>query len=184
MKRIILLAVVALLYGTVLAPPRAAVSRRGRIDPLTPKARSVEQAIAAGRFADALPVALEISRTYQDDPLPDLWLTTIYRSLDRPEDEAAHWERYVTHSSVPERACPAMAEAYARFAPRDRIVAAYARCAEIDARDPQRFIDLGTAYDVDGHRADALVAYRRARALDPADPSIARRIRAVEGEAH
>jgi tetratricopeptide (TPR) repeat protein len=146
------------------------------LDALAPQPRSVEQAIGERRFADALPVALELQRTHEDEPLVAYWLATIFHGLDRPRDEVAAWETYIRLSSAPAEACPAIADAYQRLGDRARALELYRRCVDYDPREPDRLVDLGAACERERKFDQALVAYRSAARLDPHNPMLARRI--------
>jgi tetratricopeptide (TPR) repeat protein len=147
-----------------------------RLDALAPQPRSVERAIGERRFADALPVAHELQRTHEDEPLIAYWLATIYHGLDRPRDEAAAWETYIDLSSTPAEACPAIAEAYERLGDRERSFGLYRRCVDYDPGEPDRLVDLGEACERDQKYDEALAAFRSAALLDPHNPILARRV--------
>jgi tetratricopeptide (TPR) repeat protein len=144
----------------------------GRLDPLAPAPREVEQAIAAGRFADGLSLALDLQQTYPRDPLVSQWLGRIYRGLDRRADEAAAWERFVERSTEPVEACPAIAQAYEAAEDRERALAWFQRCVEYRPHDPERLADLAAAWERAGDRRQALDGYQRASRLDPGDPAL------------
>ena len=141
MKRSLLLACLLAVYAAPLGE-RWWSGREGAnaFDALQPRSREVERAIAAGRFADALPMAAGLEKTYPREALVAYWLAGIYRGLDRPGDEVAAWERYVALSSAPEEAredaCPAIAEARERLGDRAGALREYQHCAELDPADP------------------------------------------------
>jgi tetratricopeptide (TPR) repeat protein len=146
------------------------------LDALAPQSRSVEQAIGERRFADALPVALELQQAHADESLVAYWLATIFHGLDRPRDELAAWETYIRLSSAPVDACPDIAEAYERLGDRARAVEQYQRCAGYDPREPDRLVDLGEAWEREQKVEQALATYQSAALLDPHNPALARRI--------
>jgi tetratricopeptide (TPR) repeat protein len=146
------------------------------LDALAPQSRSVERAIGERRFADALPVALELQRAYEDESLIAYWLATIYHGLDRPRDEVAAWERYIRLSSAPAEACPNIADALERLGERARALEQYQRCVGYDPREPDLLVDLGDAWEREQKVAQALATYRSAALLDPHNPALARRI--------
>lgn len=174
-KRVLLLVVLLGAYGVFLERRLSPEGPAG-LDVVSPRARQVEHAIAAGRFADALPIALELEASYSGEPLVVYWLALTYHGLGRFADETAAWERFITLGAAPEEACPELANAYALTGDDDGGVRAYARCAGLDPRDPERLLDLGDALDRARRPAEALEAYRRAASLDPKHPVIARRI--------
>jgi tetratricopeptide (TPR) repeat protein len=182
-RRVALLLVLLGLYAAFLERRLSPAGAVG-LDPVSPRAREVEHAIAAERHADALPLALELEASYPREPLVAYWLALIYQGLGRGADEVAAWERFITLGAAPEEACPGLADARARHAGVDaeQGLRAYERCAELDPRDPERLIDLGDALDRARRRSDALDAYRRAAGLDPTHPVVRRRIDRVSRE--
>jgi tetratricopeptide (TPR) repeat protein len=177
-RRTLLIAFLAA-YGVVFFQPFSG-RRPDRLDPISARPRSVEQAIGDGRFADALAVALELRRDYPRDPLPLVWLAAIYRGLDRARDEVAVWEAYVSQVPAPSAACPALPDAYDRLRQTEQAIHAYERCVGYDPASPQRLIDLAVSWERRDDKAQALAAYRRAAQLDARDPLIRHRIQALE----
>lgn len=178
MKRPVLLTALLAVYAALLLR-LPATGAAVRLDPLEVRPRSVEQAMSERRFSDALPVTLELHEAYPGDPLTDYWLATIYQGLDRPADEVTAWTRYISASSTPAVACPALPLAYERLGQHEQSLLTYEHCAEYDPRDPQKLIDLAAAWEKDQNREAALTVYRRAALLDPSDPLISRHIRAL-----
>jgi tetratricopeptide (TPR) repeat protein len=138
-----------------------------RIEPLRSQARAVEQAIAARRFSQALPIALELESAYPTDALAPYWLAAIYRGLDRPADEASAWERFVSLSATREVVCPQMPDAYVRAGNAQEALRALVRCSEFDPQEPERTIDLALGLERAGRIDEALAAWRRASEQDP-----------------
>ena len=171
---IVLLAAYGVFFGRHIVSGGAV-----RFDPVGPEARQIEQAIAERRFDEAKQLATQLSGRYGSagDHLVDYWFALIAHGLQQPRDEAAAWERFIGPGAGPAgaEACPAMADAYARFEASPKIVAAYARCAALDSGNPERLIDLSDAYARAGWTADALDALHKAAALDPENPVIGRR---------
>jgi Flp pilus assembly protein TadD len=153
--------------------------RRGAFDPFLPAARALEQRIGEGRFADALPLAHALERTYPHEAQVAFWLARIHHGLNDAKSEAAAWEQYITLSEAPGEACPALPEAYARAGQETESLRAFERCAQFAPDDPEEFIDLGDAYARHGRERDARAAFERAADLDPENPDIHRRLRAV-----
>jgi tetratricopeptide (TPR) repeat protein len=153
-----------------------------RLDPQAPAPREVEQAIAVGRFLDALPIALDLQQTYSRDPLISLWLGRIYRGLERRADEAAAWETFVERSTEPLEACPAIAQAYEAIDDRERALVWFKRCVDFDPDDPERMADLAAAWERAGDRRQALDGYRRASRLDPGDPALVAQVSRLSSE--
>lgn len=184
MKRGLLIGVLLLLYAAPLIE-RSGLGQgsRGRFDALQPGPRDVERAIASHRFADALPVALDLQKAYPQEALVAYWLAGIYHNLDRPAEEAAAWEDFKQRSSAPEEACPSLAQAYERMNDRTRALAEFERCTTLDSRNPDRFVDLGEAAERLGEHARALAAFAHAGDLDPTDPSVAARFRELSTRA-
>lgn len=180
MKRTILFVVLLSAYAwTALHGIVADALHRNRFDPFLPLARRLEQRVEEKRYADALPIALDLERTYPDEPLVAYWIGRIRGGLDDRAAEAAAWEHYVAISSTPAEACPALAEAYAAAGRADAALDAYARCAAFDSTDADRLVDLGDAQLRAGRTREALSTFRRAAAIDPDNPEIGRRVRSV-----
>ena len=136
MCRALLLA--ALLAAYVAAGLRSAAGelvRAGRYDPFLPAARALEHRVEEGRFAEALPLALDLARAFPSEPEVAFSLARVHHGLHDAAAEAAAWEQYVTLSSTPGEACPALPEAYAAAGRADDARAASARCAGFDALD-------------------------------------------------
>ena len=144
--------------------------RRGAFDPLLPLGRAVEERIGERRFAEALPVALELQHAYPAEPQVVFWLARIHHGLHSSSEEAEAWERYVAISPSPAEACPAMPEAYARLGQMARALSSYERCARFAPDDVDRAMDVGEAYARDGRGADARAVFERAVRLDPDNP--------------
>jgi tetratricopeptide (TPR) repeat protein len=155
--------------------------RRGAFDPFLPAARALEQRIGEGRFADALPLARELERTYPGDAQVAFWLARVHQGLNDSGSEAAAWERYITLSAAPEEACPSLPEAYARAGRLAESLQAYERCAAFDDGDVVRLVDLGEAYARAHRTHDAIAQYERAASIDPGDPNLVSRMTALRG---
>jgi tetratricopeptide (TPR) repeat protein len=162
----------ALLLAYVALAQGPSWTEGDHLDPLAPAPREVEHAVAVGRFDDALLLALDLQRTYPDEPLVAQWLGHIYRGLGRRGEEASAWERYVAQSSEPAEACPAIAHAYEALEDRGRALAWFERCVSYGPDQPERLTDLAAAWERAGDRRQALDGYRRAARLDPGDPSL------------
>jgi len=170
--RTLLLGALLLAYAAVVfrVPARGAASK---FDPLDRRPHRVESLIVGARYAEALPLALELRRNFPNDPEPAFWLATIQRGLGRTGAEVEAWEDYARLSPEPLDACPAWPEAYTRIGRGDRALAIYERCAvTLDPRDPARWADLADAYTRAGRPQAAVEALRRAAALDPDNPAL------------
>jgi tetratricopeptide (TPR) repeat protein len=151
-------------------------STASAFDPLEARGRHVELAIEEGRFAEALPVALDLQRAYEAEPVIAYWLTEIYRALDRPQQEAEAWQTFLRHGGSPEDACPALPDAYARAGDSDRALRELEQCVRVAPDDPERLIDLAEAQAGRHDVADAIATYEKAVAKDPNDRRILRQI--------
>jgi tetratricopeptide (TPR) repeat protein len=170
------LAVLVAGYGSLwLSIGQSSLDRR--FDPLNPRGRHVEEAIAAGRFADALPVALSIRETFPEQPQVWYWLAEIYHGLDRPRDEAAAWDTFVSATTARPAACPEWPQAHARAGDEQAAVRAYEQCVGFAPDDPERLIDLADVLASRRQMDAARAAYARAAALDRTDPRAALRLR-------
>jgi tetratricopeptide (TPR) repeat protein len=172
------LAVLAAGYGWLwLSLGQSSLDRR--FDPLSPAGRHVEQAIESGQFADALPVALALQRSFPNQPQIWYWLAEIHHGLSQPEAEADAWTNFVSMSPARPAACPQWPEAHARAGHEAEAIQAYEQCASFAPDDPERLIDLADAL-ASRRRVDAArAAYARAATLDRSDPRPALRLRAL-----
>jgi len=108
---------------------------RGRFDPFLPAARAAEYRIEEQRFAEALPLVLDLWRAYPRESEVALSLARVQHGLRDAAAEAAAWEAYVKLSSAPAEACPALQDAYARAGKLAEAREAAARCLQFEARD-------------------------------------------------
>ncbi|HEV3140334.1 MAG TPA: tetratricopeptide repeat protein [Vicinamibacterales bacterium] len=178
-RTLLLIALLAAYAWTALHGIVIDALQRNRFDPFLPLARRLEQRIEEQRYADALPIALDLEKTYPSEPLVAYWIGRIRNGLGDRAAEAAAWERYVSISSTPAEACPALPEAYASIGKTGAALDAYTRCASFDPGDPDRLIDLGEAQRRAGRPSDALATLRRAATLDPDNPIVVRRIQSI-----
>ena len=174
-----ILAVLAIAYATVFIPNPV---RRKGFDPHAARPRVVEELISARQFSQALPLALELQRSFPNEAEVAFWVAAIHHGLGDSQAEATALEDYARLSSTLAAACPALPAAYERLGDRPRAVAAYERCLQQDPQDPDRVSDLAGAYQASGRTAEALELYRHAVALDPYNPSLARRLAALDGD--
>jgi tetratricopeptide (TPR) repeat protein len=176
-KRTLLLLALLLAYAwTALQGLVLGALHRNRFDPFLPLGRRLEQRVEEGRFADALPIALELEKTYPEEPLIAYWIGRIRNGLGDRAAEAAAWERYVAISSTPEEACPAWPEAIAATGHAAAALDAFARCAAFDATDADRLVDFGDAQLGAGRMDDARATFLRAAVIDPDNPLITSRL--------
>lgn len=175
------LAVVAALYAAVLWP-RSPAGSADRADPLSPPLRSIELALRDERPAEALQLAVAASQQYPRDPFLKYLEATALQQLARWEDEARAWEAYVAVSDTPGAACPAVAVAHERRGDESLALEWWRRCAAFEPDEPERLVDLADALARRGLRRDARERYAQARALDPANPGLARAIAAIGAE--
>jgi tetratricopeptide (TPR) repeat protein len=176
-RTLLLLSLLAAYAWTALQGVVLDAVHRHRFDPFLPLARRLEQRVEERRFGDALPLALELERSYPDEPLIQYWIGRIQNGLGDRRAESAAWERYVSVSSTPEEACPAWPEALAATGRADAALTAYTRCADFDAGDADRLVDLGDAQLRAGRSDEARTTFRRAETIDPGNPLIAGRLR-------
>lgn len=142
-------------------------------DPLEPRGREVERALADGRFQQAQPIVEELRERHPDDLTLLVWAATIAHGLGRPADEVAAWEAFLRGAKRSDEACPALPEAYARLGDGAGQLEALERCAALAPDDPERWGDLAAALAREGRQGEAAAALERVRALDPAHPALA-----------
>ncbi len=164
-------------YATVfIRLPASGFGLRPVFDPLAPRPRLVEQLIVAKQFEQALPLVVDLHRTFPREPQVIAWLAIIHSKLGSTEEEATAWENYVRISRTPAIACPALPEAYARLGDEQQALAAYERCVTFDPQDPDRLFDLANAYRRSNRTSAALELYRQAVSLDPYNPVLSERL--------
>lgn len=140
-RTLLFVALLVLYFGSALRPVIEDRLRHGAFHPFLAPARVLEQRLAEERFAEALPLARDLDRTYPGEAQIALWLARIHHGLNDAGAEAAAWERYIVRSSAPEEACPALPEAYARAGRPDASRDASARCTAFDDADGLRSSD-------------------------------------------
>src|SRR5262249_6786290 len=143
---------------------------------LAPRPHEVERFIVAKEYAAALPLALELRRSFPDEPQLMYWTAVIQQGLNDWSAEAKAWEEYVRASPTPEEACPALPEAYSHLGAASQALTAYERCSRFTPSDPDRLIDLANAYEGSERVTEAIALYRQAAALDPFNPVLTSRL--------
>jgi Flp pilus assembly protein TadD len=175
------LAILLLVYISIfMRDPLSAFRTRVSFDPLSPRAHVVEQLMAARQYARALPLAVELRRTFPGEPEVVYWIAVIHSGLNDWPSAASAWEEYMRLSSTPGEACPALADAYTRMGDAGEALAAYERCVRFDPTDSDRLFDLAGAYERAGRIVDAVPAYKQAATLDPYNPAIVARIEVLQ----
>lgn len=120
-----------------------------------------------GRYTEALPPTLELTRAFPKQHVYWERLALVYQHLGQAQDEAAAWERMVTVSPNPVDACPALPDAYARASKSSATALhAYRRCAAFDTENADMLFYLGRALDRAGDGKGAEAAYRKAVAVN------------------
>ena len=156
------------------------IFRRDAFNPFLPPARALELRLEDGRFAEALPLALDLDRAYPHEPQIAMWLARVHHGLNDAAREADAWESYVGLGTAPAEACPALPEAYARAGKPSDALRAYERCTTFAPNDAEAVIDLGDAYARERRWHDACAQYTRAAELDPDNPLPAARLSGFE----
>lgn len=148
------------------------IGRLREFEPLDARGRQAESAIEEGRFVDALPIVRELARQHESDPVVAYWLAEVHRGLGQHEEEARAWQHVLDLTGSPEFACPSLPEAYARAGDQARALDAYEHCASAAVDDPERWLDLGTAYAAAHRDRDAAAAFDKSRLLDDSNPRL------------
>ena len=110
-----------------------------------PAVRQADKLIAAGRFADALPIVLEARRLHLSSVGVLRQLARTYAGLGRLSEEAAAWEDVLAHSPATDDVCVRLSEVYRRLAEPARVAATVERCLPFDPHQPELFHDLAAA---------------------------------------
>ncbi len=175
-----LLALLFVAYAAVFVRLPAWSGAPAAFDPLEPRGREVERAIAAGQFDAALPIAEDLLAAHAGNPTVLFWLAEIHRGRTRHAEEAAALERLFQATQHAESVCPALPEAYGHLGDAARALDAYERCAAAGASDAERWFDLANAYAAAGRTADAERAFATSRTIDPTNPRLPTSVTAVE----
>jgi tetratricopeptide (TPR) repeat protein len=179
-RRLVLLLLLVAYAALFIRLP--SMRRHASFDPLDRQGREIEKDIESSRFAAALPIANALWSAHDHSATVAHWRAEIFRGLGRAADEAAAWEDYLRLSHQPDEACPALAVAYGHAGDQGRSLDAYERCAAAAPDDPERWIDLATAYQLAGRHSSASEAFQHAFALDPTDGRIPRDLDRADDE--
>jgi tetratricopeptide (TPR) repeat protein len=164
---VIALAALVLTYAAVIAWLRVPPAAPAVIDPMSRDVHAAERALVDGRLAEAQALTARVAERYPGDPFVS-WLTaTIAERQGRWTAAAAAWSHYAAHSSAPELACPAVAEAFEASGAIAEALARYQRCAEYDGRNSDRLADWADALARQQRADESLAVYVRASRLDP-----------------
>jgi len=108
-------------------------------------ARQTDKLIAAGRFADALPAALDAHERDPRDISALRQLARVYAGLGRFADEAAAWENILAIAPATDDVCVRLADVYRRLSDPARVIATVDRCEPFDPRQPELASDRAAA---------------------------------------
>jgi predicted Zn-dependent protease len=108
--------------------------------------RRADKLIAARRFADALPIALDIQRQHPDDSGAFRRLARVYAGLGRPADEAVAWERLLAVAPATQDVCVRLSTVYQRLDRPVNVVSTAERCLAFDPEQPELRADLAAAH--------------------------------------
>ena len=107
--------------------------------------RQTDKLIAAGRFADALPMALEAIREAPTDTTALRQLARSYAGLDRLAEEAATWEQFLATAPATDDVCVRLTDLYRRLLQPAQVLATVDRCEPFDPHQPELARDRATA---------------------------------------
>ena len=124
-------------------------------------------AFGAGQWEAALAPTRALVERFPTQQVYSDRLARIYFHMDKPVDEAAAWEQFVTSSATPQDACPALAHAYRRAGDRAASLLAFERCRDFDPMSAEGWFFLGQAYRRARRHDDALHTLREAVRIDP-----------------
>jgi hypothetical protein len=102
-----------------------------------PASRQADKLIAAGRFADALPVVVAERTRHPSNANTLRQLARTYAGLNRLADEAAAWEAYLTEAPATDDVCLRLSEVYRRLLKPDHVAAITGRCLPFDPHQPE-----------------------------------------------
>jgi tetratricopeptide (TPR) repeat protein len=108
--------------------------------------RQTDKLIAAGRFAEALPAALEARQHQPTDATALRHLARLYAGLGRLADEATVWEQFLAIAPATDDVCVRLADVYRRLSQPARVIATVDRCEPIDPRQREFARDRAAAH--------------------------------------
>ena len=130
-------------------------------------AESAKALVRAGDWAKALEPAVTLHDTFPQNHIYIDQLATIHNHLGNFKDEARLWEEYLEKAPLPDEACPALGLAYKAQGLEEKARDAFARCVELDPRNPDSVFYLALACERGGDAAKARELYRRGLELSP-----------------
>jgi tetratricopeptide (TPR) repeat protein len=163
----------------LLGVPSCSVASDASTDALA----HVSRLLARGKFAEALPLALDNRARYPNQGTAAWQVARVYEGLGAPLDEAAAWEEYLRQSAPTSDACLRLSDVYHQLGQPTEVVATVNRCLTLDDRQPELLGDLAAAYLEMGNRAAAIATLKRALAIDPAHPQFVAKLRSLENAA-
>ena len=123
--------------------------------------------IYAGRYDEALDSAVQLQRRFPSSHIFAQQVAIIYHQLDRPADEAAAWEQFMSTSPAPWEACPAVGAAYRAAGQADQSLAAFERCGAYDPDDADLLFYVAHANERAGDSDRAAILYQQVIDLAP-----------------
>jgi len=102
-----------------------------------PSNRRADALIAAGRFAEALPIVVAEQTRHPEDANTLRQLARVHAGLHRWSDEADAWEHYLAVAPATDDVCIRLADVYRRLARPERTAAIAVRCLPFDPHQPE-----------------------------------------------
>lgn len=102
-------------------------------------------AFVAERWQDALEPTKAVVERFPGQHVYLARLAEIYNKLERPQDEAATWERFMDRAPLPAEACPFVGNAYRRIGQYDKALDAFERCFASDTTNAELAFFVGLA---------------------------------------
>jgi len=125
------------------------------------------RAVETEAWDDALAMTLDLVTRYGEQPDSLARLAEIYNRMHRATDETATWERFMTVSPNPDRACPMIGRAYRGLSQYDAAINAFLRCLAADPTNVKLVYYAGLGYEWAGQLAAARQYYARAATMAP-----------------
>jgi len=157
----------ALFTGSTPAPQPQEAPRGMAADEAKRLAAETRALIRDGDYAKALEPVRKLHDAYPSSHIYIDQLATVYRHLNRPEEEAALWEEYLLKAPRPEEACPRLGLAYRASGQEDKAHDAFERCVAINPDDPDSILYLALSHERAGRAEKAAALYERGLALAP-----------------
>lgn len=113
-----------------------------------------------GKFSQALNYAQQLTRDFPTNHVYWAQEADLQRRLENFSGEAHALEQIIVHSSMPDEACPRVAQAYGDAGDKAKMLDAFKRCLNLSPNDADSHFYLGHAQEREGELDEALIEYQ------------------------